>query len=190
MNSAPKNKLLTLLVILLIAANAITLTMFWLGRVNHPPRPGGNPQQFLIRELKLDSIQQEKFEILIQQHREGATQLRQKIALAKESFFDLLKQPGVSDSAKLVAAKEVSSNTEALDLLTLDHFQKVRDLCTAGQQVKFDKIIHQVISMIGQPRPPVGRPNHMREPPPAGPAGDRPPSPDDQGENRSAPAQQ
>ncbi len=43
MNHGPKNKLLTWLVVLLLVANAATITMFWLGKAKHPPQPKGPP---------------------------------------------------------------------------------------------------------------------------------------------------
>jgi Spy/CpxP family protein refolding chaperone len=177
MNSAAKNKLLVWLVALLLVANAASIAMFWLGKAKHPPQPKGTPQEFLIKELKLDAKQQEQLEVLVKEHRQAAEQLRGKTREAKEAFFDLLKQANVTDSVKQAAAKAVSVNTEELDLLTLNHFQKVRALCTTEQQKKFDEIIHQVTSMMGQPRPPMGPGNDRQGPPPGGPDGDRPPPP-------------
>jgi Spy/CpxP family protein refolding chaperone len=177
MNHGAKNKLLTGLVVLLLVANAVTITMFWLGRPKHPSPSKGSPREFLVNELKLDAKQQEQFDMLRKAHHEAADQLRDKIKNAKEAFFDLLKQQNVTDSAKQEAAKAVSVNTEALDLLTLNHFQKIRALCTSEQQKKFDEIIQQVASRIGQPRPPGVPDNGPQGPPPAGPDGDRPPAP-------------
>lgn len=177
MNSGTKNKLLVWLVVLLLVANAATITMFWLGRTKHPPQHKGTPQEFLVQELKLDTKQQEQLDLLRKDHRQAAELLREKIKNAKESFFDLLKQSNVTDSAKQAAAKAVSASTEELDLLTLNHFQKVRALCTPQQQTKFDEIIHQVTSMMGQQRRPKGPGNDRKGPPPGGPDGDRPPPP-------------
>ena len=177
MNSTAKNKLLVWLIALLLVANAASIAMFWLGKANHPPQPKGTPQEFLMRELKLDTKQQEQMEKLVKEHREAAEELRGKIRTAKESFFDLLKQQNVTDSVKQSAAKAVSINTEELDLMTLNHFQKVRALCTNNQQKKFDEIIHKVTSMIGQPRPPRGSGNEQQGPPPGGSDGDRPTPP-------------
>ena len=175
MNHGTKNKLLTGLVVLLLVANAATITLFWLDKAKHPPQPKGSPQEFLVKELKLDAKQQEQLDVLRKEHREAADQLREKIKAAKESFFDLLKQQNVTDSVKQTTAKAVSIHTEALDLLTLNHFQKLRSLCTSEQQKKFDEIIHQVTSMMGQPRPPMGPGNGPQGPPPGGPEGDGPP---------------
>ncbi len=178
MNSGTKNKFLTGLVILLLVANAATITMFWLNRKpKQPPMMKGTPKEFLVKELELDTKQQQQLETLVNDHRRTAEQLREKTKEAKEQLFDLLKQPGTTDSTKQAAAKAVSVITEELDLLTLNHFQKVRELCNADQQKKFDKIINDVVRMMAQPRPPMGPGQHPQGPPPGGPDGERPPPP-------------
>ena len=178
MNSVTKNKLLTGLVVLLLIANAATITMFWLGRAKHPQQMKGTPQQFLIESLKLDSKQQEQLQVLVKGHRSAAEKLRMQTKEAKEALFDLLKQPASTDSAKQAAAKAVSVTTEALDLLTLNHFQKVRVLCNPDQQKKFDEIINDVVRMIGQPRPPMDPGRNRQGLPPGRPDSDRPPPPE------------
>ena len=175
MNSSAKNKLLVWLVALLLVANAASIALFWLGKKKQPPQLKGTPNEFLIKELTLDAKQQKQLTVLVKEHREAAEQLRQQTREAKESFFDLLKQSNPADSTKQAAAKAVSVSTEELDLLTFAHFQKIRALCTPEQQKKFDEIIHQVTSMMGQPRPPMGPGNGPKGPPPAGPDNERPP---------------
>ncbi len=179
MNATGKNKLLVWLVVLLLIANAATLTLFWLNKKpGQSPKPNNAPKEFLIKELQLDTKQQEQLEQLVKEHRQAAEQLRRKTREAKEAFFDLLKQANVTDSTKQAAAKAVSVSTEELDILTLNHFQKIRTLCTPAQQKKFDEIIEQVTSMMGQPRPPMGPGKDHQGPPPGGPGGDRPPPPE------------
>jgi hypothetical protein len=172
MSAGTKNKLLTWLVVLLLLANAATITLFWLNKTKRPPLPKGSPREFLVTELKFDTKQQEQFDVLVKEHRRAAEELRKKTREAKEAFFDLLKQSSIADSVKLKAAKNVSTYTEGLDLLTLNHFQKVRVLCTTEQQKIFDHLIQDVIEMIGRP----GKPMRPQGPPPPGERGDdRPP---------------
>jgi Spy/CpxP family protein refolding chaperone len=168
MSTTAKNKLLTGLVILLLVANAATIAMFWVNKKQHPPQPKGSAKDFLIKELKLDTAQQAQLEILVKEHRQTVEVLREKIKASKDSLFDLVKQPNASDSVKQAAATAAGRAAMQIDLVTLDHFQKVRSLCTPEQQKKFDEIIHKVTAMMGQPRPPMG---------PGGPGGERPPPP-------------
>lgn len=175
MSTAAKNKLLTWLVILLLVANAATIAMFWLNKKKNPPQPKGTPNGFLIKELKLDSAQQFQLDLLVKEHRQAAEQIRGKVRMAKDSLFDLVKNTNATDSAKQMAAAACSKLTEQLDVLTVNHFQKIRSLCTAEQQKKFDEIIHDVTRMMAQPP---GRPGGPQGPPPPGgphPDGNRPP---------------
>ncbi|MEO7983415.1 MAG: periplasmic heavy metal sensor [Bacteroidota bacterium] len=178
MNPASKNKLLLWLIALLVVANIASITLFWLGKGKQPSPPKGTPNEFLVKELKLDTKQQEQLELLVKEHRQAAEQLRTKTREAKEAFFDLLKQPTITDSIKKEAAQKISVSTEELDLLTLAHFQKIRALCNPEQQKNFDQIIHELTRMMGQPRPPMGQGNGPQGPPPGGPDGDRPPPPE------------
>ena len=176
MNPGTKNKLLTWLVVLLLVANAATIAMFWLGKPKQPRQPKGQPKDFLIKELKLDTAQQAQLEILVKEHQAVVRPLREKIKEAKDNLFDLLKEENVSDSTKRHAAAAVSVITEEIDLFTLNHFQKVRSICNPEQQKKFDEILHQITGMMGQQRPRMGQGG----PPRGGQGGDRPPSPDGQ----------
>ena len=85
MSTVAKNKILTWLVIVLLVANAATITMFWLNRKpKQPPMQKGTPQEFLVKELKLDAKQQEQFEALVKEHRQAAERLREKTKQAKD----------------------------------------------------------------------------------------------------------
>lgn len=175
-----KNKLLTWLVLLLLIANAGSIAMFWLDKEKQPARQQQHrerPAEFLKRILQLDTKQQAQLEVLRAKHKDSAIDLRKQLQTAKESFFLLIKQPGVTDSMKLAAAKSVSMVNEKIGLLTLNHFIKVRAICTAAQQIKFDEIIKQLTEMISKAgEDPPGDEN--QPPPPAnGKEENRPPSP-------------
>ena len=169
MPTSAKYKWLTALVILLIIANAITIGLFWTGGRDQPPHDPGGPASYLVKELKMDTQQERQYRQLITEHQQGVDLLRKKIRVEKDSFFALLKQPAAPDSIKKAAATAANRSMAALDLLTFDHFQKVRALCRPGQQQKFDAIIEEVLAMMGGPKP--GGPGG---PPPNGPAPDRP----------------
>lgn len=173
MSTGAKNKILTWLVVLLLAANVVTIAFFWLNKKEQAVQHKGTPADFLIKELALDAKQQEQLQVLVKEHRRAAEQLRRKTRDAKEAFFELLGQQNITDSTKQAAAKMASASMVELDLLTLDHFQKVRALCRPDQQKKFDEIIQEVVRMMAQPRPPMG----PMGPPPGGQGGERPPPP-------------
>ncbi|MFN8291923.1 MAG: periplasmic heavy metal sensor [Chitinophagaceae bacterium] len=153
MSLTSKNKLLTWLVILLLLANAATITMFWLNRKQRPPAPKGSPKEFLVNELKLDAKQQEQLEALMKAHRQAAEEIRGKVKAAKDSLFALVSRPEAPDSVKQTTAAAAGHYLEQLDVLTLNNFQQIRALCNPVQQKKFDEIIQEVLRMMSQPRP-------------------------------------
>ena len=150
MKNLTKNKVLTWLVLLLLLANATSIAMFWFykGKANEHPKqthqPNGKPQDFLIKELNFDAAQQVQLEAFSKEHREAINSFGGKIKEVKENFFSILKQQNTTDSTKKNAAAAISNITQQIDLLTLNHFEKVRAICTPDQQKKFDEIIKQV----------------------------------------------
>jgi protein CpxP len=158
------NRILIWLIIILLVADAATVAYFWLG--NSKGRPSQeSPKEFIIRELSMDANQQKQYSDLVTEHRASVDSLRQALRTAKDSFFELIKEPAVTDSAKQAAVSVIGRITESIDLRTLEHFQKVRMLCRPEQQEKFDRIIHQVMGMMGPP-PPGGPPGPGRRPGP------------------------
>ena len=165
MNNSTKDKFLIGLVLLLVLANITSIGMFWLGKpTQKPDRQKGTPSEFLINELKLDKKQQDQLEIFRQEHKLAADLLREQLAIRKNIFFKLLQQPALADTQIINAENAVTATTQKLDLLTFDHFKKVRNICTEIQKEKFDKIIGQVAHIIGNPGNPPP-PGEKRLPP-------------------------
>lgn len=167
MKTPAKNKWLIAVVILLLVANITTITLFWMNKENKPPRPQ-QPIDFINRELGFDQRQKEQYSDLVKEHRDKARQMREEIKRSKDEFFALLQQPGVTDSMKISASAKANELVQQLDILTFNHFQKVRALCTPAQQKKFDDIIHKVLQMMAGPGP---------GGPPRGPGMEPPPPP-------------
>jgi Spy/CpxP family protein refolding chaperone len=163
MDKLLKNKVFTWLIALLFLANLVTLAIFWVDKLRPDPPQQGGARAFIIRELNFTKDQEHQYDLLVKEHRDKAQSKRGSIREAKEEMFSLLKQEGVTDSAKRIAARKVSSQLEELDLSTLDHFQKVRLICNAEQREKFDRIINRIIGEMGRPG--------MRDGPPQGPRG-------------------
>jgi periplasmic protein CpxP/Spy len=211
MSNSNNNRWLTIITLLLLTANIVTLALLWTNKKhdseqpNHlppPPQQGGQVFEFLSRELKLDSIQQEAYKKLRDEHRQQVRPFQDSIGKAKDSFFDLLKQENVTDSMVENSSKKIGNLEQQRDVFTFRHFQKLRTICNATQKIKFDSIIQQALQQMAPPRRPGPgvekeqrpgfekmeggalpkpgmRPEGKRPPPPDGmrPAGDRPPPP-------------
>ncbi len=159
------SKFLSWLVLALLLINALTLGLFWFGKPKGSAFPKERPQDFLIEQLKFTEKQKEAYLLLMKDHRNKTVELRDAIREKKDALFALAKIDSLSESSKLQVAKEVSSLTEQLDLLTLEHFHAIRTLCDNNQKETFDKILKEVTAMMGAPRP---QGPHGPPPPPPG----------------------
>lgn len=151
-----KEKFTFWIILLLVIANVASISIFWFGRIKDPERPmmpGVGPRDYIVKELGFNTEQQKKYTEMVKSHHENAQKFQDSIRQAKDVFFSLLKDPAVTETTKQNAAAAVSRQSEKLDLLTFQHFQDVRKICTEDQKKKFDSIIHQVLAMMGRPKP-------------------------------------
>jgi hypothetical protein len=152
MNNINKNKFLTWLVAALLAANAVTILFFWINKPERIQGSKGSPREFLVHALELDSSQQIAFQDLIEGHQASARSLKREIGTAKENLFQLLKQPVIPEAEKMNAVKAITLNTQALELLNLEHFQQLRALCNEKQKKKFDGLLDQLAGLMAESR--------------------------------------
>lgn len=145
-----KNKLFTWLIALLMVANAGTLVFYWVNHFNL--KREHSPKVFLAKRLGLTEHQQKLYFDLAKEHNESAKKIRQQIKTDKDVLFQLLKSDTVIDSARNSAALNVSLSIQSLDILTFEHFKKVRALCTEEQKPIFDDIIQQMVSSVNNPQ--------------------------------------
>jgi Spy/CpxP family protein refolding chaperone len=153
MTNLHKNKLLTWLVLLLVIINIGSMIFIWMGKPKHEKPMQGSPKDFLSRELKFDEKQQVQFNKLVDEHRDQANEVRKKIKEEKEEMYGLLKSSDITDSLKISAVAHVAEATKELDLITLNHFEKVRNICTPEQKKKLDHIMMQMLGMMTAQQP-------------------------------------
>lgn len=177
MNFIAKNKWLTVAFVILILLNVTTLAVFWWSKkvpLEEAVPPQGGAMTFLIKELQLDSAQQQQLIVFRDEHRSATREIRKKNREAKETFFSLLEKEGIT-ATEIDQAATVSARYDAeLSKITFDHFKKIRSICTPVQQKKFDEIIHEVLRMLSGPQ----GPPPPRDGRPPGPHPDGPPPPE------------
>ncbi|MBL7703418.1 MAG: periplasmic heavy metal sensor [Ferruginibacter sp.] len=188
MSNHTNNRWLTIVTLLLLTANIVTLALLWTNKKPErehftpppQPQPGGEVFEFITRELNLDSTQQETYRKLRDEHRLQVRPLQDSIGMAKDRFFGLLKQENVADSIVENFNKKTAALEQQRDLVTFRHFQKVRAICTKEQKIKFDSIIQQAMHQMARPRPPrheIGKDERPLPRPGMKPDGKRPPPP-------------
>ena len=63
-----------------------------------------------------------------------------------------MKSEIINDSVRTSAAVQVSKSIQSLDILTFEHFKKVRAICTSAQKSQFDELIQKMVNSVNQPQ--------------------------------------
>ncbi|HWB63026.1 MAG TPA: periplasmic heavy metal sensor [Chitinophagales bacterium] len=167
----PKFLLGIIAVLLIIDIGMVAFIWMGPGRPHNVGRPDNS--RFLIDELKMDQNQQQQYEKLKMQLHRQLGEVQHKDRELHDRFFSLFSAPSV-DSAELEQIVDsIGASRKEIELITFRHFQQVRALCTPEQQKKFDKVIGEMMKLMG-PHP---------GGPPTGKNGDGPPPPPEGGEN-------
>lgn len=149
-----RQRWLLVLVAILFLTNIATLSIYWFkkpGGHDGPPneQPGRREKkmgQFMVDQLKFDTTQEAAYWKMRDSMLTIQRPVMDSIRGAKKRFFDLLNQPGVSDSTLYVRSNEIADLQKKLDLATFRHFQEVRQICRPDQLQKFDTVIQEIVS--------------------------------------------
>lgn len=150
MKNILNNKFIAWLVAILIIANLATLIFFWLGHIRN--QRDNSPKEFLAKKLNFSDNQKNTYFKLAEEHNEAAKIIRDQIKFDKENLFKLLKSEIINDSVRTSAAVQVSKSIQSLDILTFEHFKKVRAICTSAQKSQFDELIQKMVNSVNQPQ--------------------------------------
>jgi Spy/CpxP family protein refolding chaperone len=169
MSNSTNNRWLSVVTLLLLTANIVTLALLWTNKKNNhdtdrpQPQQGGQVFEFITHELSLDSVQQGLYKKLREEHQAGVRPLQDSIRKAKDRFFDLMQDTNVTESAIQEYSKKIGELEQQRDVFTFKHFQKLRAICNKEQQIKFDNIIKDVLRRMGGPKRPQGPPPGRRD---------------------------
>lgn len=148
MKNLLNSKIVSWLIALLVVANITTLAFFWIGHFKNQKE--NSPKEFLSKNLNFSKSQKNAYFILAKEHNESAKIIRDQIKNDKESLFQLLKSDTFNDSVRNDKALKVSMSIQTLDILTFEHFRKVRAICTEEQKPQFDELIQKMVNAVNQ----------------------------------------
>jgi hypothetical protein len=152
-------KLWKIFAFILIALNITLIVLLLLGRPPHP-REGGGPGKYIVEKLKFSGQQEADFDKLKKAHQEAIKELKREGEKLRESFFDGLTSDSLSSNKDSIAGL-IAENQRQIELVTYNHFEEVKKLCTTEQKLIFNNIIDDVIKRLGN-RPPNDAPPRER----------------------------
>ena len=169
-----KPKLLTITIIGLFILNLATLGFLWFQRPHGilQPRNMNPPTEqrggFLEEQLNLNEKQKDEFVKLKEEHHRLAEPLQDSIHKLKDSMFDIISSGNADTNKAGEIARSIGECQKQLEMIAFNHFRKMRDVCDDSQKQKFDKIMKNVMMMVGPGgmgmQPPMDREHGM--PPP------------------------
>ncbi|HRO70377.1 MAG TPA: Spy/CpxP family protein refolding chaperone [Chitinophagaceae bacterium] len=152
--SNPRNKNLLIIIGVLLLTN-IALLVFFLSQkpgkqstaAVKNERPGIG--EMLKNEVGFTDDQIAKYKELKEEQRQTIKPMYDDMRKTKESMFQLLGHPA-ADSLVNQVTDAIAQKQKALDLQTFSYFRKVRSLCTAEQQPKYDSLILHTFRKMGK----------------------------------------
>ena len=142
------NKVLLVIIAALLIVN-FGLLFYGVRKKGHGSSPRkGDPKAWAIEKLKKDvGFNQEQiasYEDLRTKHFDSLKTMFDELRIAKDSFFNLLYQPQVSDSAISIYAARVCGKQEAIDMKMLRHFRNLKTLATNEQKPRMDSFLQSI----------------------------------------------
>ena len=142
-------------IILLISNTAILAFVFF----EKPTRADNKgPANFIIKELNLNEAQIENFNQLKFAHQDSVQRLKNTGRELRENYFKLLRNDTTDNILADQLLIQIANNQKAIEQITYEHFQSVKNICDSVQKEKFDSIILEVIHRMKDNRP---KPNRL-----------------------------
>lgn len=147
MKKLAQNRFLVLLVIILLLANIFFLLFRYVFKEEGETKGGRRPvSDFVQKELSLTKEQTEKFQALRDEHKKNIKPLLDDMKKLKDSLYDLLAKPNVSDSAVQSLTKQIGDKQASFETMVFHHFQDLRAICDSTQKIKMDTLVHRMVN--------------------------------------------
>ena len=155
MSYLKNHKLLLLIIGVLLVANIGLLYFFVINKKSPPQRKQPTEEEIhakarekIMEEVGVDAQQALAYDSLRTKQFRTMKPLFKEITKAKEEFFSLIYQEGISDSTLNSYAAKIGEKQMALDISTFHYFQSIKALCKEEQKPKMDSFIKQIVKRI------------------------------------------
>jgi protein CpxP len=144
MSSRSTNRVLIFIIAVLLISN-VAMLVFFMSKTPGEKResekkPGWGMAETLKKEAAFDDQQVREYERLREEHWEKMKPMFHDMQATKSSFYQLVRDTTLTDSAVAVLAGQIGEKQKAIDFQIFQHFKKVRGLCRPEQKAKFDSI--------------------------------------------------
>ncbi|HLP21990.1 MAG TPA: Spy/CpxP family protein refolding chaperone, partial [Chitinophagales bacterium] len=107
----------------------------------------------LAKELQFNEQQNEQYRLLQDEHRRNMAPIHEHDRALHDRYFKLLHGNTIDSTLVKQLADSIALNRSQTELATFYNFKKVRTICNAAQQQKFDEIIGDALRMMAPHHP-------------------------------------
>lgn len=147
----------TILIVLLLL-NAAFIGSWWMSRMhgrrmhmnnaNHFAMGEDRGMDFLVKELKLDSVQKKQIESLWKEHSVKMSTYQTEITRYEKQTLDCMLQDTPDSTKAFAYADSAGMVRNAIHKELFRHLTKVRQLCNPDQKKEFDKVVKNMIMKV------------------------------------------
>jgi protein CpxP len=139
-----KDSFYKIVIFLLLALNFGILGFLWMHhRPEHDSPPEG-PDRLIIERLRLDEPQKGQFEELKHEHHSQMVQIQEQSGKTHQQLFDLLKKDPIDTAARNNLILALQQNDKQKELVTFEHFRKLRAILHPDQMPRFDALVQEL----------------------------------------------
>ena len=142
--------------ITLLISNMVILAFIFFEKPTSADNKG--PANFIIKELNLNVAQIDSFNKLKFAHQDSIQSLKNTGRELREDYFKLLRNDTTDNLLADQLLIQIANNQKAIEQITYEHFQSVKNICDSVQKEKFDGIILEVTHRMKDNRP---KPNRL-----------------------------
>jgi protein CpxP len=140
---------LTILSATLVLIN-IALIGFFLLKPQHGNKKN-EPKAYILKHLNLDKKQAVQYDGLIEVHQKERNALNQEIMELRRKLYPIvLKEGDLSKKDQILV--QLKSVHEKLELLHLEHFEQVKEICRPDQRKQFDALVDELTHLFARKR--------------------------------------
>ncbi|MDF1672009.1 MAG: hypothetical protein P1U41_00760 [Vicingaceae bacterium] len=146
-----KTRLLSILVIALIALNIILIVVFVMKKPHQPPhhRNHEGPKNLIINKLHFDDSQISAYESLIKVHKTKVESKDIDLRKAKNELYSLLSK---NDSNKIDSLVSNINNVQKdIEELHFNHFLDIKNICKENQLIYYEDLTHELARLFSPP---------------------------------------
>lgn len=150
-----------IVIVALLLLNTAVIGYLWLRPPAQPqfgPPPDGRPDRMIIERLRLDEGQQRQFDELRHEHHSHILDIQKEAGALHNQLFSLLQAGQLDTAARDSIITLLEAGYRRKELVTFDHFKKLRGILRPDQKADFDDFVEELGRRLMEPHRPEGRP--------------------------------